>query len=731
MKRSFLNTRNEFLQFFPNCTGYSLYINPLLVKGMSDDVEIHSAIWKFFLVIAPNTPKQFAKEEDWIRILKEKRADFYELKKKHFIKAPDDDQNDPLLSSQNSEWNQFFKDQELRQQIKTDTSRAFQELEYFQKPENLEILEDILFLFCRTHPHYDYPQGLHELAAFILYTFHEEMRADGNDIISFIFNSKSVIPDAYFTFARLAELVEPLYRAPDATGANYIADISQEIQNIIIAKKSRTVTRALQNSGIAPHTYMMKWMRLLFLSAFDFKGVIVMWDILISQLSCRNNLDIVKNTCAAMLIDIEDKIKSDDPNETLHILFHYPSVSNPSKFTIEAYQMLQQSHESSNKTDLVTTVAERLNELSRGLNEICSVNGYELAMPYVMDLRRTRDILLGILPIEELIPLEMALELFKPTKIEYIEPIADEEISVSHHEKHDDDIEFLKASSSKAAPSNSNALFASTSPKYKTKGKQKSLKDISKDISKEKDSLFGHSEKSSNTGSSLFDTSSNNQQTHKSKIVIEKIKPTIHHTSADDLKTEDDPLLGPKRTSSNVDSDLFSNTSTTTKSTKNDILFSEEKKLFDNDPLFATSSSLSHKRDSKKHDGNLFGTSSTGKDINSLFVESELSNKTIKKAHPKEKKDLFGNDDYSSLSKSATTESKPRSNDSFKDSNKPKSIFADDEADIPIKKKSIPVLSQDKNSASLFADDDDIVPLKKKTTPPNPDKKSSLFDDDF
>ncbi|OHS94967.1 hypothetical protein TRFO_38856 [Tritrichomonas foetus] len=407
------------------------------------------------MVIAPNCQKQFARDQDWIRILKEKRAEYFELKTKHFIKPPDDDQNDPLLASQNSEWNQFFKDQDLRQQIKTDTNRAFQELDFFHMPENLQTLEDILFLFCRTHPNYGYPQGLHELAAFILYTFHEEMIADKDDTISFIFNANSVVPDTYFTFEKLAEYLEPFY--------SDVQDLSEEVQNVIIARKSPQLAKSLQMSGIAPHTYMMKWMRLLFLSVFDFDSVRPMWDVIIDHLP---NLKVIKNACAAMLLNAGKKLINGDSTEALQLLFHYPAVPKPARFVVEGVEMTNKDGKGKmSREDLIMVVAERLNELSRGLNDICTLNGYELALPYVMDLRRTRDILIGILPVEEMLPLEMAVELFTPQKVEYT-PVNEGNTGMNANSLHDKnektDFEFIKASSKSSSSKDNNNSSTTT-----------------------------------------------------------------------------------------------------------------------------------------------------------------------------------------------------------------------------------------------------------------------------
>ena len=416
--------RNDFLNFFPNCTGSSLYISPQLLKGASEKSHAHSALWKFYLIILPNTPRSFAKDEDWIRILKEKRDEFFELKEKYFLKPPDlleDTNDDPLLSSQSELWKQFHSDQELREQIRRDVSRAFQELDYFHQEETLQTLEDILFLFCRTHPKYGYPQGLHEIAAFTLYVLHEEMTADSNDTISFIFSQNAIIPDTYYVFSAIAELIEPFYRpsTPGDGNLNYLAEICEKIQDKIIAKKSPKLAEALVQTGIPPHTYMMKWLRLLFLSVFEFQGLKTMWDIIFSF---APNLNICANICAAMLLNAEKKILMSDPTDVINLLYHYPIVPDPARFAILAARNMPKSNSvqgKNRKTDLISAVSERLNELSHSLNEVCTKNGYELALPFVMDLCRTRDVLLGILPLDEMLPLEQAVELFKPQTVDY------------------------------------------------------------------------------------------------------------------------------------------------------------------------------------------------------------------------------------------------------------------------------------------------------------------------
>ncbi|KAH0791220.1 TBC1 domain family member 5 [Histomonas meleagridis] len=453
-----ISKRNDFLQLFPNCTGSALYITPQLLKGAAEETTIHSAIWKFFLVIAPQAPNKAIKSDDWVRILKEKRDEFFKLKQEYIKDAPDDDSIDPLLAKQDSRWDQFFKDQELRRQIRLDTSRAFQDMEFFQNEAILSLIEDILFLFCRTHPNYGYPQGLHELAAYILYVFHSEMIAEDNDVISFIFNSASVVPDAYFTFAALAESIEPLYQASETSkDGSFCSNLANDIQNKLLREQCPELSRVLQQSGILPSSYMLQWLRLLFLRVFDFESIKSMWDIIFAYLP---NLNIISYTCVAMLLNAQNKLLNSDSTQILQFLFHYPDLPHPARFVVEAAKIITSKEKKNESVDIITIVSERLNELSGKLNEICIKLGYEEAMPYVMDIRRTRDVLLGILPIEEMLPLEQAVELFRPISVEYQvkENLMEEAISHKNNNEKENNskLEMVKASSSTSTIVNNN-----------------------------------------------------------------------------------------------------------------------------------------------------------------------------------------------------------------------------------------------------------------------------------
>jgi hypothetical protein len=268
-------------------------------------------------------------------------------------------------------------------------------------------------LFCRTHPDYGYPQGLHELAAVILLVFHEEMTSEESDTLSYIFNANSVVSDTYFTFAGLAEAIKPLYQT-SSDGDAYVISLANRIQGELLSKHSPELAQLLTSCGIAPQTYMLQWLRLLFLRVFDLPQVISMWDAIIANLP---DLEIIVNTALAMLLDAKPHLISGDSTSILQFLFRYPKSGNATKFVYESVRLTHAASKT-RSADIPSIVAERLNDLARGLESVCCGNGFEDAIPYIMDLRRIRDVLLGFLEIDEILPLEQAVELFRSASID-------------------------------------------------------------------------------------------------------------------------------------------------------------------------------------------------------------------------------------------------------------------------------------------------------------------------
>lgn len=73
-------------------------------------------------------------------------------------------------------WAQFFSDETLLYEINTDLERLFPtgHEALFRREELRDVLRHVLFVWCKLHPDVSYRQGMHDVAAVVLYAFLEK-----------------------------------------------------------------------------------------------------------------------------------------------------------------------------------------------------------------------------------------------------------------------------------------------------------------------------------------------------------------------------------------------------------------------------------------------------------------------------------------------------------------------------------------------------------------------------
>lgn len=157
---------------------------------------------------------------------------------------------------------------------------------------------------------------------------------------------------------------------------------------------------------------MLNWLRLMFMTIFKIEDLPVVWDVIISQLP---NINVIYKTCLQLLLNVKTTIMQGDSINALNTLFRYPPIKNPCQFIIQVVQSSKSQHQQS---DIITAVTERLNDLARGLENLCAEKNLDDFIPYIAELRRSRDILLGVITLNEMLPLDQALILFQPSPVE-------------------------------------------------------------------------------------------------------------------------------------------------------------------------------------------------------------------------------------------------------------------------------------------------------------------------
>ncbi|KAK3788906.1 hypothetical protein RRG08_010155 [Elysia crispata] len=240
------------------------YLKSRAAEGELRSSRFRSVVWKLFLEVLPSN------KEEWISKTRVSRARFEELKNKLIVnprKAVDSVDitlNNPLSQDEESPWNKFFQDNELRLTIKQDVIRtyprieffqsnqlrnlmvnilfifakenvelsyrqefpinyniplglstatlsSFPEVEFFRKHELGEMMTDILFVFSREHATHSYRQGMHELLAPLIFVLHCDHQAflHACEIESVLYSSEK-------TRTVMKEVMDPAFLEHDA-----------------------------------------------------------------------------------------------------------------------------------------------------------------------------------------------------------------------------------------------------------------------------------------------------------------------------------------------------------------------------------------------------------------------------------------------------------------------------------------------------------------------------------
>lgn len=103
--------------------------NICFANGLPDDLSYRSLAWKLLLNYLPND------RNEWDRTLAKKRNDYYNFVQDLIFADPMQNQKDdhPLNPSPTSQWNVYFKDNEVLSQIFKDVRRLYPDISFFQQ----------------------------------------------------------------------------------------------------------------------------------------------------------------------------------------------------------------------------------------------------------------------------------------------------------------------------------------------------------------------------------------------------------------------------------------------------------------------------------------------------------------------------------------------------------------------------------------------------------------------
>jgi TBC1 domain family protein 5 len=333
--------------------GSPTYDAALRDKALNGGLHIcpfRSVCWRIFLTALPSDKTQ------WAAAVAESRAGALACLKSFDLdphQVPDKDNlslNNPLSQDDDSPWQQYFHDAELKKTIQQDVARTYPELDWFQIDEAQAHLLKILFSWCKACPNVAYCQGMHELLAPLYFVIVRDAQLvnpdDATSDMLLLLDRESVVADAYHLFSKLMEIALPWYiSASDLPSESkqkeslpFAVEDQQEPSSEILVKLSRvhnTLVRAhdpelhhrLQALDIPPQIYGLRWVRLFFSREFPLRETMQLWDAIFTGSPFFGLVDYLS---VAMLVYVCDFILCHSYSDCLRLLLKYPHMEDVS-----------------------------------------------------------------------------------------------------------------------------------------------------------------------------------------------------------------------------------------------------------------------------------------------------------------------------------------------------------------------------------------------------------------
>lgn len=261
----------------------------------------------------------------------------------------------PLLPSQESTYAFQFRVDRLRREVRKDLDRLFWDLPLFDHPTTKLDLEHILISYCLS-TNTEYKQGMHEVTGFLYYITQRDVSVLGNAATPSPRGSSDDVERALCTYvlsgreckcavplALLTHIMSPQglnlsswYYAENDNDNGGVVAAAERVQQDLLKQVDATLQQQLDvEYGIHSVTYLVRWLRLLFLREFGFSQSTTIWSvILVEWLLCKRrgqayvlNDSVVLYIATAMLQYIRQELLTDSTS-ALRRLMRYPPVED-------------------------------------------------------------------------------------------------------------------------------------------------------------------------------------------------------------------------------------------------------------------------------------------------------------------------------------------------------------------------------------------------------------------
>lgn len=279
----------------------------------------------------------------------------------------------PLNPNPNSQWQSFFKDNEVLLQVDKDVRRLYPEISFFSQPtehpnervvfsghERLhqrvhqttlnsqslerkgmgvqkftlpskkkciedyapldegreahwEVVERILFLYAKLNPGQSYVQGMNEIVGPIYYVFATDSRKEWREYAE---------ADCFFCFTNIMSDIRDFFiKSLDEAESGINAMMSKLMTKLDCLDPE--VKKVLDKQGIRPQYFSFRWLTLMLSQEFPLPEVLRIWD---SLLADETRSRFLIDVCLAMILLIRQDILSNEFPENMKLLQNYPTT---------------------------------------------------------------------------------------------------------------------------------------------------------------------------------------------------------------------------------------------------------------------------------------------------------------------------------------------------------------------------------------------------------------------
>jgi len=317
------------------------------IKGKLRKYPLRSICWKVFLrAVDTDDPA------NWIQQLAKHREAYAKLKARHVVDPHAESQNqvfDPLSQNENSPWNKYFENTKLEKLINQDILRTYPELDFFQGEFVQKTMLQVLFIYAKEHEETRYKQGMHELLAPMVYICErEKMPVNLHPVLGPLLDDRYVENDCFIIFDALMKMTGKWFvTGKDKGGVDQNSEPPEDslspiikklrfIQSTLLKQHDPQLYNYLDNLGIEPQFYALRWVRLLFAREFHLEDAMVLWDAIFSN---DEELGLIDYIAVSMLMYLREQLLLADYSGCLRRLLKYPPVESVNIFIENALSM--------------------------------------------------------------------------------------------------------------------------------------------------------------------------------------------------------------------------------------------------------------------------------------------------------------------------------------------------------------------------------------------------------